>query len=122
MVMMSRTIGTLCSLTTSAVSREAAIAGNAEFFAPLIATVPRSGCPPVIRNLSMNSEFAPACYRERLILSQRTPQVTLRFSQQPLRTAGIYILLQHHQCHSQIVSGIPQRVSRRGQLLATRFC
>ena len=55
MVIRSRTLGMLCSVTFSAVSNAAAIAGSAEFFAPLIATVPRSAFPPLIRNLSMPS-------------------------------------------------------------------
>src|SRR6266850_3568906 len=53
MVIRSRTFGMLCSVTGSAVSSAAAIAGSAEFFAPLIATVPRSAFPPLIKNLSM---------------------------------------------------------------------
>jgi hypothetical protein len=40
MVMMSRTLGMLCSVTGSEVSSAAAMAGRAEFFAPLILTVP----------------------------------------------------------------------------------
>jgi hypothetical protein len=47
----------LCSVTFSAVSKAAAITGSAEFFAPLIATVPRSAFPPLIRNLSIHSLF-----------------------------------------------------------------
>jgi hypothetical protein len=53
MVIMSRTIATLWSATRSAVSKEAAMAGNAEFFAPLMATVPWRGTPPLMTNLSM---------------------------------------------------------------------
>jgi hypothetical protein len=56
-VMMSRTFGILCSVTGSAVSSPAAIAGSAEFFAPLMLTVPCSGFPPRILNLSI-SKFA----------------------------------------------------------------
>src|SRR5882724_107820 len=55
MVIKSRTFGMLCSVTFSAVSKAAAITGSAEFFAPLIATVPRSAFPPLIRNLSIPS-------------------------------------------------------------------
>ena len=55
MVIRSRTFGMLCSVTGSAVSSAAAITGSAEFFAPLIATVPRSVFPPLIKNLSMLS-------------------------------------------------------------------
>src|SRR5260370_35045023 len=54
MGMMSRTMGTLRRVTGSAVSNAAAIAGSAEFFAPLIVTVPCSGLPPRIRNLSIH--------------------------------------------------------------------
>ena len=35
--------------------------GSAEFFAPLMATVPCSGFPPLIRNLSMRSHSPKAC-------------------------------------------------------------
>ena len=51
MVIRSRTFGMLCSVTFSAVSNAAAIAGSAAFFAPLIATVPRSAFPPLIKYL-----------------------------------------------------------------------
>src|SRR5882762_924394 len=57
MVIKSRTLGMLCSVTFSDVSKAAAITGSAEFFAPLIATVPRSAFPPLIRNLSIHSLF-----------------------------------------------------------------
>ena len=40
MVMRSRTLGILWRVTGSFVSSAAAIAGSAEFFAPLMATVP----------------------------------------------------------------------------------
>src|ERR1700682_4657706 len=53
MVIKSRTFGILCTLTRSAVSSAPAITGDAEFFAPLIATVPCNGFPPLIRNLSI---------------------------------------------------------------------
>src|SRR5580658_9460426 len=53
MVRMSRTGGMRFSFTGSSVSKQAASAGSAEFFAPLIAISPSSGRPPSIRNLSM---------------------------------------------------------------------
>src|SRR6267378_710256 len=53
MVIRSRTFGMLCSATFSEVSSAAAITGSAEFFAPLIATVPCSTFPPLIKNLSI---------------------------------------------------------------------
>src|SRR5207244_5518464 len=43
--------------TGSSVSRAAAIAGRAAFFAPLMRIVPRSGFPPRITNLSIAKEF-----------------------------------------------------------------
>src|SRR6267142_2692587 len=66
MVIRSRTFGMLCSVTFSAVSNAAAITGSAEFFAPLIATVPRSAFPPLIRNLSIPSLYAAAAFRPAL--------------------------------------------------------
>ena len=53
MVTMSRTRGILCRCTGSAVSRAAAMAGSAEFFDPLMRTVPRSGLPPSMRSRSI---------------------------------------------------------------------
>src|ERR1700690_1698401 len=53
MVTMSRTKGILRSVTGSQVSNAAAIAGKAEFLAPLILTVPCSDFPPRILNLSI---------------------------------------------------------------------
>src|SRR2546425_3016988 len=50
---MSFTSGTFSSVTSPAVSSEAAIAGNAEFFAPLILTRPLRRGPPVILSLSI---------------------------------------------------------------------
>ncbi len=66
MVIKSRTFGMLCSVTFSAVSKAAAITGSAEFFAPLIATVPRSAFPPLIRNLSIHSLSVAAAFRPAL--------------------------------------------------------
>ena len=54
-VSMSRTCGTFSRMTGSSVSRAAAIAGSAAFFAPLIRTVPSRGFPPRITNLSIRS-------------------------------------------------------------------
>ena len=64
----SRTFGTLRTTTLSAVSSAAAIAGSAEFFAPLIATAPRSAFPPLIRNLSIHALFAVADLQGPLFL------------------------------------------------------
>ena len=55
MVMMSRTRGIFFRCTRSAVSRAAAIAGSAEFFDPLMRTVPSSRLPPSILKRSMVS-------------------------------------------------------------------
>src|SRR5437016_13288065 len=54
---MSRTCGMFSRITGSSVSRAAAIAGRAAFFAPLMRIVPRSGFPPRITNLSIAKEF-----------------------------------------------------------------
>ena len=70
MVTMSRTMAMLCSVTGSAVSSAAAITGSAEFFAPLMATVPCSALPPLMTNLSMGRLF-----------SQRLPKISLRRKQ-----------------------------------------
>src|ERR1017187_2903091 len=60
MVAMSRTLGMRCSVTGSSVSRQAASAGKAEFFAPLVGISPRSGVPPRMTNLSMFESFRDA--------------------------------------------------------------
>src|SRR5580658_3684672 len=52
-VWMSRTCGMFSKMTGSSVRRAAAMQGRAAFFAPLTRTVPRSGSPPRITNLSM---------------------------------------------------------------------
>ena len=57
MVTRSRTFGTLRTTTLSAVSSAAAMAGSAEFFAPLTATAPRSAFPPLIKNLSIHASL-----------------------------------------------------------------
>src|SRR5215472_11998672 len=58
MVRISRTSGMRLSVTFSDVSRAAARAGRAEFFAPLFAISPSSGVPPSITNLSISSLLA----------------------------------------------------------------
>src|SRR3954464_4401075 len=50
---MSRTSGIFSRVTVSSVSSAAAMQGRAEFFAPEMRTVPTSGLPPRITNLSM---------------------------------------------------------------------
>src|SRR5262249_35885197 len=50
---MSFTKGMFSSVISPCVRSEAAIAGNAEFLAPLIRTVPSRGLPPVILSLSI---------------------------------------------------------------------
>ena len=52
-VSMSRTWGMFSRMTGSSVSRAAAMAGSAAFLAPLMRTVPSSGLPPRMTNLSM---------------------------------------------------------------------
>src|ERR1700741_2677204 len=99
MVIRSRTFGMLCSVTFSGVSRVAAIAGNAEFFAPLMATVPGSALPPLIRNLSIAR-----------LLSQCPPQISLGVRESLARFRSVDSQAQHDQRHAQMVSGPPQRV------------
>src|SRR5579871_4910480 len=111
--MMSRTRGMLCSATGSAVSREAAIAGSEEFFAPLIATVPCRAFPPLIRNLSIASR----CPR----FVQRRSQISLCCHQQFLCLARIHAALQHHWTQAHIVSRLTQCVFRRGHTCSRRF-
>ena len=57
---MSFTCGIRCRVIGSAVSKQAASAGSAEFLAPLAATSPRSGVPPTILNLSIFSGYRNA--------------------------------------------------------------
>src|SRR3984893_2273633 len=101
MVIRSRPFGMLCSVTFSAVSKDAAIAGNAEFLAPLMATVPRSGSPPLIRNLSI-----------RCVLSQRLPQISFRTRQPSACLLGVEPEPQHHQRYPHTVSRLTQSVFR----------
>src|SRR5438128_4675027 len=54
---MSRTSGMFSRMTFSSVRRAAAIAGSAAFLAPLMRTVPSSGLPPRITNLSIRVVF-----------------------------------------------------------------
>src|SRR5271165_5881629 len=53
---MSRTCGMFSSTTGSSVSRAAAIAGKAAFFAPLTRMLPSSGLPPRMTSLSIPYE------------------------------------------------------------------
>src|SRR3954454_14425451 len=55
----SRMRGMLRSTISSSVSRHAASAGNAEFLLPAGTTVPDSGYPPSMRNLSMAAASVP---------------------------------------------------------------
>src|ERR1039458_5231911 len=63
-VSMSRTCGMFSRMTGESVSRAAAMQGSAAFFAPLMRTVPRSGSPPRITNLSMNESLHGYCSGE----------------------------------------------------------
>src|SRR5215472_16929235 len=54
-VAISARAGTFSSVTVSAVSREAAISGNAAFFAPPIGITPARGAPPRMQILSIVS-------------------------------------------------------------------
>src|SRR6201995_6053816 len=98
MVTMSRTIGRRRRVTGSEVSSAAAIAGNAEFFAPLMETEPCSGFPPRIRNLSILSLFSESCSK-----------VALRFLQFFLRCGGGDFFLQHDQRGSLVGATLTQR-------------
>src|SRR5262249_15827043 len=110
MVIRSRTFGMLCSVTFSAVSSDAAMTGKAEFLAPLIATVPSSGLPPLIRNLSVDR-----------LLSQRLTQISLRASQPGARMLGVQSQPQHDQRYSHVVSGLTQSEFGRGHVRAAGF-
>src|SRR5581483_11346332 len=55
-VSMSRTCGIFSRTTGSSVSRAAAMAGSAAFFAPLMRTVPSNGFPPRMTNLSIGEK------------------------------------------------------------------
>src|SRR3989442_1581468 len=112
MVMMSRTRGMLCSVTLSCVSSAAAIAGNAEFFAPLMTTVPWRGFPPRIRNLSMR---VPCPSRNSF--AERLPQIAAGADQAAPRLLRADRALQHHERHAHIVSRRTQSVFCRRQFL-----
>src|SRR5580700_11165638 len=58
---MSRTWGMFSRMTGWSVSRAAAMQGSAAFFAPLTRTVPRSGSPPRITNLTMDGSLQGYC-------------------------------------------------------------
>src|SRR5579862_7722135 len=118
MVTRSRTFGMLCTATRSAVSKQAAITGSAEFFAPLIATVPRSALPPRIKNLSIRFSLCPLylCVSFSFSLAERCAQISpSRFQLLP-RHPRPYSQLQHHQRHPHTVSRRPQSVLRRRHL------
>src|ERR1700730_11459273 len=130
MVMRSRTLGILWRVTGSFVSSAAAIAGNAEFFAPLMATVPSSGLPPLIRNLSMRANqtkcemrtVSPLMrlneFRPSPLLTQRCTQMSFRIAQSFCCVSGVHLQFQHHQRHPQVVSRLTQSVFRSRQTLA----
>src|SRR5580704_18738233 len=118
MVTISRTMGILRRVTGSAVSSAAAIAGSAEFLAPLILTVPWSGFPPHILNLSIHPFlFSP----RRLLFVQRPPQHSSGLRQLLLCRFHGEPLLQHNQRQPQIVAALTQCVFNRGQVLTARL-
>src|SRR6266446_403582 len=145
MVIKSRTFGMLCSVTFSAVSKAAAITGSAEFFAPLIATVPRSAFPPLIKNLSIPplasspllrrlyvaifplpflrflSLLCVLCVNSFFSFPHRLSQISPRTLQFLPRLHRPHSQFQHHQRHSHVVSRRPQSVFRRGHLLPARL-
>src|ERR1035437_7847226 len=61
---MSRTWGTFSRMTGWSVSRAAAMQGSAAFLAPLTRTVPSSGSPPRMTNLSMDESLQGYCSGE----------------------------------------------------------
>src|SRR5579859_6283141 len=125
-VIRSRTLGRLCTATFSAVSKAAAITGSAEFFAPLIATEPRSAFPPRIKNLSIRSSqcslrtLCSLCYF-LFLFPQRLSQISPGCRQSLPRLFRINAQFEHHQSHPHIVSRRPQSVFRRGQTLPPRL-
>src|SRR5712691_3047625 len=66
MVAVSARTGTFLRINVSDVSRDAAISGNAAFFAPPIGMTPSSGTPPLMQILSMASVPRVAHRPERL--------------------------------------------------------
>src|SRR5947209_20449253 len=91
MVRTSRTGGMRSSVTRSDVSRQAASAGSAEFFAPLTAISPWSGTPPWIKNLST--------YFERL------RDAPMRDGEQPLGLRTRDLLLLHYDGRADVAAG-----------------
>src|SRR5882724_5961316 len=105
MVMRSRTLGILCTVTWSAVSRAAAITGSAEFFAPLTQTVP--SCAEM--------------RRMRYLFVQCLMQIPFCCCQFFLRILGVHSMLQHYQCDSHVVSRLTQGVFGCRQAPAASF-
>src|SRR5579875_2812351 len=97
----SRTGGMRRSATRSAVSRQAASAGSAEFFAPLTAISPSSRTPPVIENLS--------------IPCQRFSDISARGGEQLLGALARNAALFHDNGGSYAAPG--QAQARRGALV-----
>src|SRR5579884_226629 len=100
MVRMSRTAGMRSSVTGSAVSRQAASAGKAEFFAPLTAISPCSGLPPRIRSLSIGPH-AESCRN-----------AVPRILQKLFRFAARQATPRHHDGRADAVAGGGQHTGR----------
>src|SRR5450759_970861 len=77
----SRTLGTLLSVTVSLVKRAAAISGSAAFFDPLMQMLPASCAPPVIR--SAPCSWTPT-FRSLAAAHSREPEAGLRYRQRVL--------------------------------------
>src|SRR5512143_2531396 len=97
---MSRTCGIRFRVTGSAVNRQAASAGSAEFLEPLAAISPERGTPPSITSLSN--------------LLQCLPDPAVRFLQQLLRLVPRYLLLLHDDGDSDTAPRPIQEFGRLG--------
>src|SRR5690242_2516430 len=104
MVRMSRTRGTRCSVTGSAVSSVAANAGSAEFFEPLVGISPRSAAPPVMTNLSMVSS--------RSLFAERARHASTGRGETPFGFLARHACLAHHDRGSHAIAGRAKQFAR----------
>src|SRR5207248_1235997 len=125
-VSMSRTSGIFSNTTGSSVSRAAAIAGSAAFLAPETRTVPSSGLPPRITNLSIenglfyvvaipivratgNAEsMAEPLARRFFGEPNRPPHVAARGLERSRRHPDLHSGGERHQGHGHAVPGASQ--------------
>src|SRR5438067_9872360 len=96
-VSMSRTCGIFSKVTGSSLSKAAAMAGSAAFFAPLMRTVPSSGFPPRMTNLSM--------------LLDRLSNVSFCDFQQAVSFRAAHLCFGHDDCSRHAVVSSLQRAA-----------